>query len=235
MRSSKVRLRCFISAETLALEVAADILSRLMQATVLRGNASMLVSGGHSPSGLFEQLRGHALDWSRVWISLADERWVSPGDPASNERLVREKLLQRAAAAARFMALKNEAETPELGAVPAWENLAPMPRPFDVTVLGMGDDGHTASLIPGSPTLATALDRSLPAACIATISPIAPHARLSLNLSALLDSRRIFILLLGEEKLRTYAAACTAGPIEEMPVRAVLRQRSVPVEVVWAP
>jgi 6-phosphogluconolactonase len=104
-----------------------------------------------------------------------------------------------------------------------------------VTVLGMGDDGHTASLFPSSPNLKAALDPEAAAGCIGMWSPNAPQARLSMNLRALLDSRRILVFLLGEAKLRTHAAACRPGPVEEMPVRAVLRQERVPVEVVWAP
>jgi 6-phosphogluconolactonase len=99
----------------------------------------------------------------------------------------------------------------------------------------MGDDGHTASLFPHSPNLPNALNLSAAAGCIGMRAPTEPHARLSLNLAALLDSRLVYILILGEAKLRTFAAASGPGPIEEMPVRAVLRQDRTPVEVVWAP
>jgi 6-phosphogluconolactonase len=148
---------------------------------------------------------------------------------------VRETLLRDRAAARRFFGLKNPALSPDLGATAARNALARIPRPADITVRGMGDDGHMASLFPGSPNLKSALDLEASEGCIGMWSPSTPHARLSLNLRALLDSRRIFILILGEAKLRTYAAACGPGPVEEMPVRAVLRQQQVPVEVVWAP
>jgi 6-phosphogluconolactonase len=99
----------------------------------------------------------------------------------------------------------------------------------------MGDDGHTASLFPDSPNLERALDEAAAAGCIGMRSPVAPEARLSLNLPALLDSRRIVILITGESKWRTYIAAAQAGAVERMPVRAVLRQRRTPVEVIWSP
>jgi 6-phosphogluconolactonase len=175
------------------------------------------------------------LDWSRVSIALVDERWVEPTDAASNERFVREALLHDGARAAHFFALKNPAPSPDLGAAAAWNATANIPRPSDITVLGMGDDGHVASLFPTSPSLKRALDLQAPEGYVGMRSPSAPQERLSLNLRALLDSRRIIILILGEAKLRTYAAACGAGPVEEMPVRAVLRQQQVPVDVVWAP
>jgi 6-phosphogluconolactonase len=233
--NSNVELKRFDHARALASELARGIAARLASAVAARGCASLLVSGGHSPLGLFERLRAQVLDWSRVNIALADERWVNPNDAASNERFVREALLREGAAAAHFLGLKNAAATPELGAAAAWQELARVPRPFDVTVLGMGDDGHTASLFPGSPNLDHALDAGAVESCVAMWSPSVPHARISLNLSALLDSRDISILILGESKWRTYVAACEPGPIEAMPLRAVLRQERVPVEVFWAP
>ena len=235
MTKSNIELKRFGSAQALESQVAGDIASQLAHAIAARGHAGLLVSGGHSPAGLFERLRTQALDWSRVSVALVDERWVEPTDPGSNERFLREALLREGAAAANFVGLKNSAPSPELGAAAAWNASARIPRPVDVTVLGMGDDGHTASLFPGSPNLASALNLETPEGYTGMWSPSAPHARISLNLSALLDSRRIFIFLLGEAKLRTYAAACGPGPVEEMPVRAVLRQQRVPVEVVWAP
>jgi len=219
----------------LAQALAADVARTLARAIDARGGASLIVSGGRTPVKFFEQLRAQPIEWRRVCIALADERWVDPSDPGSNEKMVREVLLKDRAAQARFAGLKNAAPSPDLGAVSAWETFARIPRPFDVTLLGMGDDGHTASLFPGSPNLSIALAASAAAGCVGMWSPSAPHPRLSLNLSALLDSRRILILIEGEGKLSTYEAAGGAGPAEEMPVRAVLRQSRVPVEVIWAP
>ncbi len=222
-------------ADALARLLATQIAASLSAAIGARGVASLVVSGGRSPVKLFEFLRGEPLDWSRVCIALADERWVDPADEASNERLVREVLLKERALAARFLGLKNAAPTPDLGAVSAWETFARVPRPFDVLVLGMGDDGHTASLFPRSPNLPSALNRGAAAGCVGMWSPVAPHPRLSLNLSALLDSRRILLLITGEPKWRTYAAVCAQGPEEDMPLRAVLRHARTPVDVMWAP
>ncbi|HLN48467.1 MAG TPA: 6-phosphogluconolactonase [Steroidobacteraceae bacterium] len=221
--------------DALSHQVAADIAARLAHAIAIRGLASLVVSGGRTPVKLFEQLRTQAIDWSRVCVALADERWVPPTDADSNERLVREVLLQGKAAAARFLGLKNAAPSPDLGAVSAWETFARIPRPFDMTVLGMGDDGHTASLFPGSPNLRSALNPAAAAGCIGMWAPSAPQPRLSLNVSALLDSRRIVILIAGEAKWLIYMAASAAGAVEDMPVRAVLRQQRTPVEVCWAP
>jgi 6-phosphogluconolactonase len=221
--------------DTLSQQLAAGIAADLAAAIEARGMASLVVSGGRSPVKLFERLRTLTIDWSRVCVALADERWVDPSDPASNERLVREALLRDAAAAARFTGLKNECATPELGAGLAWSTFNGVPRPFDVMVLGMGDDGHTASLFPDSPGLQLGLDEAAAAGCIGMKSPTKPEARLSLNLAALLDSRRIVMLITGESKWRTYIAALQPGAVERMPVRAVLRQRRAPVAVIWSP
>jgi 6-phosphogluconolactonase len=221
--------------DTLSRELSAGIAANLRSAITARGQASLVLSGGRSPVKLFKDLRDQTLDWSRVSVRLVDERWVDPSDPFSNERLGRENLLQGRAAAAHFTGLKNAAATPALGADAAWQTFATVPRPFDVLVLGMGDDGHTASLFPHSPNLAAGLDSSAAPGCIGMTAPSIPTDRLSLNLAALLNSRRIVILINGESKWHTYITASESGPTELMPVRAVLRQQQTPVDVIWAP
>ena len=225
----------FSDSESLARALSGQLADNLKAAITARGLASLVVSGGKSPTRLFELLRVADLDWSRVCVALVDERWVDPSDRDSNEKLVRDVLLKEAAAKARFIGLKNAAPTPDLGAVSAWETFARVPRPFDAVVLGMGDDGHTASLFPRSPNLSSALNPAAAAGCVGMWSPVAPHPRLSLNLSALLDSRRIVLSIPGAEKWKVYAAASGEGPVQEMPIRAVLRQQRTPVEVMWSP
>jgi len=225
----------YADMETLSRELATQLAASLKAAIGARGLASLVVSGGRSPVKLFEILRTQALDWGRVCIALADERWVIPEDAASNEHLVRNVLLKDQAAAARFHGLKNAAPTPDLGAVSAWETFARVPRPFDAMILGMGDDGHTASLFPGSPNLARALNQAAVAGCVGMWSPVAPQPRLSLNLTALLDSRRVVVLIAGESKWNTLTAAQRDGSVNDMPIRALLRQSRTPVEVMWSP
>jgi 6-phosphogluconolactonase len=227
--------RKFADIDALSRALADQLAANLKDAIAARGLASLVVSGGKSPLRLFQLLGAADLDWSRVCVALADERWVDPTDAGSNEKLVRDVLLKGPAAAARFQGLKNAAPTPDMGAVSAWETFARVPRPFDGVVLGMGDDGHTASLFPGSPNLASALNPSAAAGCVGMRSPVAPQPRLSLNLSALLDCRRILVLISGADKWRTYLAASGEGPVQDMPVRAVLRQTRTPVDVLWAP
>jgi 6-phosphogluconolactonase len=233
MTSSEVTR--YADADALAQTLAARVAAMLMSGVTARGRASLVVSGGRSPVKFFEQLRSQSLDWARVSIALADERWVEPGDPDSNEHLVREVLLRDRAAAAGFIGLKNAAPTPDAGAAAAWETFARVQRPFDAVLLGMGDDGHTASLFPGSPNLERALDTTAAAGCVGMWAPTPPQPRLSLNLSALLDSRQVMLAINGAAKWRRYQAACEPGPPQDMPVRGVLHQQRTPVEVCWSP
>ena len=166
---------------------------------------------------------------------MGDERWVDTHSGASNEKLVRDHLLKGAAASAHFVALKNHAADARSGAHASWSEVAEMPRPFDFMLLGMGNDGHVASLFPDSPGLALALDPTQPPGCVAMTASAAPRERLSLNLRALLDSRRVAVLITGEDKWLTYERARVRGPAVDMPVRALLQQQNVPVTVYWAP
>jgi 6-phosphogluconolactonase len=232
--ASTMRERRFESAAALGAALAQDIAAALATALAAGRRASLVVSGGRTPVAVFERLSGLPLDWSRVQVTLADERWVEATDAASNERLVRDHLLRAAAAGARFVGLKNAAARAAEGAVASWSRVAALPRPFDFTLLGMGEDGHTASLFPESPGLESALDLSQPPGCIAMRAPSAPGERLSLNLRALLESRQIGLLMTGSDKWQSYQRARGAGPAAEMPVRALLRQAAVPVTLYWA-
>jgi 6-phosphogluconolactonase len=225
----------FPDSLALAHALSGEIEVDLNEAIAARGAASLVVSGGRTPRRLYEQLRTEKIDWNKVWVTLADERWVDTTSEQSNERLVRETLLTGAAAAARFVGLKNPAPTPEAGAEWATRALTRAPRPFDVVILGMGEDGHTASLFPGSLALSRALDPAAPAGCVAVNALAAPHARMSLNLAALLDARRIVLHIEGDAKWQVYLRARAPGATAELPVRAVLHQKETPVDVFWAP
>jgi 6-phosphogluconolactonase len=232
---SDTQLRRFADAAALTEALSADIVASLQQALAARRGASLAVAGGRSPVALFEKLSTVELDWRRVWVTLTDERWIDATSGDSNEHLVRQHLLRHAAASANFVGMKNDAADPMRGAAASWAGIEPLPRPFDYVLLGMGDDGHTASLFPESPGLALALDAQQPPGCIGMRAPAAPQARMSLNLSALLDARRIALLIIGAGKWATYERALTDGPVAAMPVRALLRQQRAPLSVYWAP
>ena len=230
-----VQERPFSSSSDAAQALADTIAQALTAALDMRGHASLVVSGGRSPIDFFHRLRGAALDWSRVWITLADERWLPDSDPASNAGLLRQHLLQGTASAAHFVPLWNNAATPAAAITERTAALASLPRPFDAMVLGMGEDGHTASLFPGAAGLAGALDPASTALLAAIDPPAAPHRRLSLTLSALLASRHIHLPLAGTAKRAVYTRALADCDPLRLPVAAVLCQSAVPVTVYLSP
>ncbi len=229
------RISKFADPERLADALAARLVERLRAAIEARGKASLIVSGGRTPLPLFERLAVTDLGWAKVQIALADERWVGLEDPGSNERFVREHLLHGHASAASFTGLKNEAATAAKGAAAAWRALSGLNRPFDLVLLGMGDDGHTASLFPDNPQLAKALDPDAAPGCVATRAPVAPQERITLNGAALLHSREIIVSSAGETKWQVFESAMQEGPVTEMPIRAIFRQQRTPVAFFWAP
>jgi 6-phosphogluconolactonase len=235
MPSRWVHEHRFPDRQALAAALAGEIKVDLEEAIAVRGAGSLVVSGGRTPALMLQRLRDEKIDWTRLWVTLADERWVETNSADSNERFVRENLLTGPGAAAHFVGLKNPAPTPEAGADWATRALTRVPHPFDVVVLGMGGDGHTASLFPGSMALARGLDPAATPACIAVNALVAPHARVSLNLPALLDARRIVLHIEGDAKWAVYQRARTPGAAAELPVRAVLQQKEVPVDVYWSP
>jgi 6-phosphogluconolactonase len=230
----------------LAARLALDVEAVLAEALAARPRASLVVSGGRTPIALFRHLRQAPLDWARMDITLADERWVDPDQPGSNEGLVRRELLQERATAARFVAMKVAQPTPQQGAAEAWAAICVMPRPFDLVLLGMGDDGHTASLFPGSPRIHDALDLRAPPGCVPMSAPVAPQARLSLNLSAIAASRAVWLHFTGQQKLDLFEAArllasrvdageAPASRLATLPVSAVLRLRAPRPRLYWSP
>jgi 6-phosphogluconolactonase len=216
-------------------ELAQDIGTALNKHLAAQGHASLAVSGGSTPIPLFQRLSTLCINWQQVVVSLVDERWVEASSPDSNERLVRLHLLQNHAAVARFIGLKNAATQAEAGQAACEARLHSIPRPFTVLVLGMGNDGHTASLFPCAPQLAQATDPSSHQLCMALHPQTAPHPRMSLTLAALLNSKEIILHITGEEKKAVLEKALADGPPEEMPIRCILRQQTVPVAVYWAP
>jgi 6-phosphogluconolactonase len=215
----------------LAKALAQAVAEALRVAIETQGQAALVVSGGRSPIAFFEALAQQPLHWAQVVISLADERWVPVAHPDSNEGLVRRHLLRGPAAAARFVGLYQAAANLEQAALQADQALAEL-RPIDVLVLGMGEDGHTASLFPGSPNLHDALQADCPRRCLPMLAPSVPHQRLSLTLTLMASARLPLLALQGQGKFATLAAALAAGEVASMPVRALLHS---PLEIYWCP
>ncbi|WP_370164078.1 6-phosphogluconolactonase [Marisediminitalea sp.] len=221
------------SAEALNTAFADDIARLLSDAIASRGKASLMVSGGRTPLPLFQALCNADIDWSNVDVSLVDERWVDEQDDASNTKLVKQNLMVGKAAAARFVDMKS-AESDAADAVLDCEaRLATMSQPFDVLILGMGEDGHTASLFPCSEQLEAGLDMNSGRVCIATQPTTAPHQRMSLTLPAIVSSRNIFLHLTGDKKRDVLKDALANASATEKPIVAVVNAAQVTLK--WAP
>lgn len=211
----------FADPHVQALKLAADVAARLREALARRGSASLIVPGGRTPVEFFAALSSAALDWERITVGLTDERVTDPGADGSNEFLVRRHLLAGNAAAAQFRPWRSH-------------GLEAIARPYDMVVLGMGDDGHCASLFPGAAGLEAALDPAAPPALVAITPPAARLERVSLNLAALLEARHIAVLIQGAAKLSVLEHAAQGASPLELPVAAILGQARVPVDVYWA-
>lgn len=235
MPETSVTLHTFSSSIELAVNLADVVAARLAGALSARKQASLVVSGGSTPKPLFNELSRKKIDWHNVTITLADERWVETTDSSSNEHLVRSLLLQNEAAGARFIGLKNSASFAADGEQVSHEALNAIPRPFDTVILGMGDDGHTASLFPGAKRLSMAMDIQSGRNCIALTPPDAPHDRMTLTLPALLDSREIILHVTGDRKKTILDRALVEVAPNDMPIRRILWQNNTPVHIFWAP
>jgi len=225
-------------SSAMLVEALATRIGDLLQAGVQGnsdGRASLLVSGGSTPIPLFHRLAEMELPWQQVTIALVDERWVEPTSPDSNEHLVRTHLLQQQAAAARFIPMKTHDATAAQGEENCAAALLTIPRPFDCLILGMGNDGHTASLFPGADNLAAATDLHSRKNCMAMQPVTAPHQRMTLTLPAILHSRQLFLHLQGEEKKKVLARAMEAGDPRKMPIRYLLQQETTPLAIYWSP
>ncbi|AMK23768.1 MULTISPECIES: 6-phosphogluconolactonase [unclassified Sphingobium] len=219
----------FVDGALAAADMARRIAMILGDAIAARGVATIALSGGRSPRPVLEALSDVALDWDKVIVTLVDERWVAPDHADSNERLVRETLLQGKAAAARFVPMKNDAADAYAGQAGCEAAFAALPWPLDIVLLGMGEDGHTASLFPAAKELAEGL--STEALTLAVTPPAAPHQRMSLSAKAILASRHVFLQIGGAAKKAVYDRALADGPVEELPIRVALCQHAVSVEV----
>lgn len=211
-----------------------DMAEKLADIIKKRRKASLALAGGTTPGPLYDALSNIPINWEKVSVTLTDERWVHPEDPASNEFLVRDMLMRRRAAVAAFVPFKTNHAKASGGAATTEKRITPI-MPFDIVLLGMGPDGHIASLIPGAEGYAAAVD---PEGTKKVAGVHAPNAagspeRMTLTVPGILASRRIILLFMGQDKLTVYNEAKEGRGVS--PIKDLLAQKKVPIHAFWAP
>ncbi|KVU22717.1 6-phosphogluconolactonase [Burkholderia ubonensis] len=189
--------------------------------------ATLAVSGGTSPRPFLQTLSHAALDWASVDVTLVDDRWVPEDDAASNARLVRDTLLQHAAAPATFLPLVDTDAA--LDAHVAALNANPAHRLPDVAVLGMGEDGHTASIFADAPEWDHAITTA--ERFVAVHPGAAPHARVSFSLDALKRIDRLFLLIAGNRKREVLEAAASSP--QKNAISQLANDKGTQLDVYW--
>ncbi len=226
----------FANPSDLARHLAARVADDLVEGSGRRPLASLAVSGGSTPALFLETLGGMDRPaWPETVVTLVDERWVDNISKRSNAAFVKNHLLRGPARQARFFPLYRKVEKPDANTVARInsEFEEQVPLPFDALVLGMGEDGHTASLFPGADNLPAALAE--PGPVLAITAPQTGEQRITLTLPAILNARNIYLHIEGEKKVAALERALAGDDIARMPVRAVLQQSQRPLQVFWSP
>lgn len=199
--------------------------------------ANFFVSGGSTPEPLYRSLSSTTLPWERINVAMVDERWVEPNHPRSNEAFINRTLLINHAKSAPFLSMKRNTPTPEDALDQLNKAYSDIGKP-NITILGMGDDGHTASLFPNAKGLNHAMETSdICCAIEAHKSKVTGEEtkRVSISLQTILNSDIVYLLISGESKLEAYNKALAESDQMLMPVASILKQTSTPVHVYWAP
>jgi len=229
----KLNEQTFANHAALIDSLTLQIADHLKSAIEHYGQASFIVSGGNTPKPLYEELCHQHLAWDHVTICPSDERWVEENHPDSNYRMINNTLIQHAAQSATLLSLKSEgafSDAPDL-LTPA---INQMHKPFNVVLLGMGEDGHIASLFPD----ANELDHGLNAPHsepVISMNSESKGPRISLSLSALLNSEHIYLLITGEAKRQVFEAAKAELEQPSLPISHLLAKATSPITVCWSP
>ncbi|MFZ6675528.1 6-phosphogluconolactonase [Undibacterium sp. Xuan67W] len=228
LKAETMVLHSFASFEELSEALVAEWLGIIDTAALARLPAYFALAGGSTPAPLYrrlDQLLSHR-DSNNVKLVATDERWVDDADAQSNEGLFKQSMAQSYGKQWKLISLKNAARTPEVATEAISHRLdEQIPQAFSAVLLGMGADGHIASLFPGAPTQHDDL------ACLAALHPQTRQSRMSLSLPRLLNTDRIWLVITGAEKRRVLENAAETS----LPVAALLHEAHCDVDVFWCP
>jgi len=225
--------RVFENPQSASLALATHITSAIERRLAIQPEATLVVSGGSTPLVCYRQLAHSALPWQRIHVLPSDERCVPLGHAASNETMIRQSLLTDRAASANFVSVFDGTVSAGDACESLRQKLKTLPLPFATVLLGMGTDGHFASLFPDRALPQEGLDPDGKECCLLVETATSPYPRISLTLSALLRSEEFLLLFFGEAKRQVFAAARQGD--KRYPVSQLLQQQRIPVHTFWAP
>jgi 6-phosphogluconolactonase len=214
-------------------KLVAEIAQTLAQDIEHKGRATLLVSGGSTPLNLFKLLSNADIEWSKVTVSLVDERFVPDGHKDQNGELVKANLLQNKALKAQFIPLVQNAEDATSNLDQVRSSFSSNHFPLSVVILGMGTDGHTASLFPDAPELDEGMDLNQSEWLMITNPKVAPHQRITFTRKALLNTNRLILHCYGQEKALILKEAEQKLDYHIYPIAAFMGQDMIDLEVYW--
>jgi 6-phosphogluconolactonase len=218
----------------LADAVAGDVGFIVESAVDARGASLIAVPGGSTGPAIFGKLTARKLPWRKVTVIPTDDRLVPMDDERSNVRAIGKAFIP---AGARVIPIASDIADYKLAGNSADARLQDFPWPPDLVWLGMGKDGHTASIFPG-PDLQEALDAPKARRAIGVmpdpLPPEAPVARVTLTRAAILSARTVMITITGEEKRSLLEQAIADGQSSRLPIGRVLAEAEQPIDIHWA-
>ena len=222
----------FLDQKELVHNLSLNIIAILQKAIQDKGSASLIVSGGSTPKPLFEELSSFEIPWDKVKIAQCDERWIPTSNKDSNEKLVKDYLLKNFAKKAQFISMYQEDIEIQKAETICSKIYKEELFPFDVIILGMGGDGHTASIFPNNIKLEEAFNEEN-SLCVSMTPSDAPYDRMSLTKNAILSADNIYLHFEGEEKQKVYKKVLEGIDSKQMPIASILNQDNKIIEVYY--
>ena len=212
----------------------ARVLSKEMSTVLInQPKINMAIAGGNTPKALYQKLSHSHLPWGRVQITLTDERWVNVDHLDSNENMARQKLLRNQAVGASFIGLKSNVENVQEAVLSCDENIKSHMKKLDLVILGMGEDGHFASIFPNLDNLDSLLDLKETLYCQAVFPKDKP-ARMSLTMAYLLTARKIYLRISGDVKKNIILGILNNSLDKAYPIAELLKQSYSPIDIYWS-
>jgi len=228
-------------AQSLAENLAGELVLRIGEAINAKGSAVLALSGGSTPKPLFQALAQHDIDWSKVIVTLVDERWVPEEHELSNAAFMRENLFDLIPESVHFVPLYKPAQTVEASFplvlseyCATTQSSLESPRAFDIVILGMGGDGHTASFFPDADNVSELVSFETDKPLLTCSSVSTQVERITWSLPVLLNTSFLALHFTGESKLAVFEAAAAGGKTEELPIRSAIFQNQTPLHVYYA-